>query len=143
VAIFIHQFYQYEPINLEEFCIEQIIEVCAIKLYHPNDNICILTIYRAPSGNYIHFLNVLEAILNRIYTKSKNLILCRDININYLDHMGNNKIKLETLLASYHLTSIVHFPTRVSNTSATAIDSIFINRNIYRTFTIIPLPNGL
>jgi exonuclease III len=78
VAIFINQFYQYEPINLWSY-------------YHPNDNICILTVYRAPSGNYIHFLNILEAILNTIYTKFKNIILCGDINIYYLDDMGNNQ----------------------------------------------------
>jgi hypothetical protein len=90
ITIFTHQSYKYEPINLEEFYIEQTIEVCAMKLYHPFENICILTVYRTPSRNFIHFLNTLEAILNRIYTKSKNIILCGDIN--YLDNMGNNKI---------------------------------------------------
>jgi hypothetical protein len=36
-----------------------------------------------------------------------------------------------------------YFPTRVSNTLATEIDNIFINRNINKTFSIIPLHNGL
>jgi hypothetical protein len=112
---------------------DQTTEVCAMKLYHPSDNICILTVYRAPAGNFIHFLNTLEAIINRIYTKSKNIILCGDININYLDDTGNNKIRLVSLLASYHLTSIADFPTRVSNTSATEIDNVFINRNTVRS----------
>jgi hypothetical protein len=61
---------------------DQTIEACAIKLYHPSSNICILTVYRAPSGNFIHFLNTLEAILNRIYTKTKNIILYGDTNNN-------------------------------------------------------------
>jgi hypothetical protein len=55
----------------------------------------------------------------------------------------NTTILIASLLASYHLTSTVDFPTRVSNTLATAIDNIFINRNINKTFSIIPLPNGL
>jgi hypothetical protein len=67
-----------------QFCIDQDIEVCAIKLHHCTNNICILTVYRAPTGNFLYFSNSLEAILNKIYTKSTNIILCGDININYL-----------------------------------------------------------
>jgi hypothetical protein len=55
IDIFVHQSLQYEPIDLEEFCIDQIIDVCAIKLYHSTDNICILTVYRVPTGNFLHF----------------------------------------------------------------------------------------
>jgi hypothetical protein len=143
IGIFVHKSLQYVPTDLEEFCIDQIIEACAIKLYHSTDNICILTVYRAPTGNCLHFLNSLEVILNRIHTRSIKIILCGDININYLDDTGSNKPRLNTLLASYHLSSIVNFPTRVSGTSATAIDNIFINRNTNETFSIILLPNRL
>jgi hypothetical protein len=41
VDIFIHQSLQYTPFNLEEFCIDQVVEVCAMKLYQPSNNICI------------------------------------------------------------------------------------------------------
>jgi hypothetical protein len=57
--------------------------------------------------------------------------------------MDDNKIRLVSLLASYHLSSIMDFPTRVSNTSATAVDNIFINKNINTTFSITPPHNGL
>jgi hypothetical protein len=134
VGIFVNQSLQYAPIDLEEFCIDKIIEVCAIKLYHSTDNICILTVYRAPTGHFLHFLNSLEAILNRIHTRSIEIILCGDINIKYLDYTGSNKPRLNSLLASYHLGSIVNFPTRVSSISATAIDNIFINRNTNEHF---------
>jgi hypothetical protein len=143
VGIFVHQSLQYAPIGLEEFCIDQITEVCVIKFYHSTNNICILTVYRVPTGNLLHFLNSLEVILNRIHTRSIRIILCGDININYLDDTGNNKPRLNSLLASCHLSSIVDFPTRVSSTSATTIDNIFINRNTNETFSITSLPNGL
>jgi hypothetical protein len=42
--------------------------------------------------------------------------------INYLDDMGYNGLKLDSLLASYHLDNLVDFPTRVTCTSATAIE---------------------
>jgi hypothetical protein len=75
-------------------------------------------------GNFLYFLNSLEAILNKMYTKSIN-ILCGDININYLDDEDTNKLKLNSLPASYHLCSIVDFPTRVTSTSGTAINNFF------------------
>jgi hypothetical protein len=35
------------------------------------------------------------------------------MNINHVDNMGSNKLKLDLLLASYQLCSIVNFPTEV------------------------------
>jgi hypothetical protein len=93
------------------------------------------------TGNFLYFLNTLEAILNRIYTNSLNIILCGDININYLDDVSTNKQKLNFLLASYNLCSIVDFPTRVTNISATAIDNFFKHKN--EIFSIHSLTNGL
>jgi hypothetical protein len=55
VSIFAHQILQCSPIDLEEFCTDQEIEVCAVKLHHHINNICILTVYRAPTGNYTYF----------------------------------------------------------------------------------------
>jgi hypothetical protein len=75
VSIFVHQNLQCSPIDLEEFCTDQEIEVCAVKLHHRNS---------------------LETILNKLYTKSINIILCGDVNINYLDNAGTNKIKFLT-----------------------------------------------
>jgi hypothetical protein len=46
------------------------------------------------------------------------------------------------LLASYNLTSTVYFPTRIQNTSATAIDNIFINVSKFDDCIIFPIVNG-
>jgi hypothetical protein len=90
VRIFVHQNIQFTTIDLDEFCIDQEIEICAIKLHHFSTNICVLTIYRSPTGNFLHFLNNLESILTRIYANLSN-ILCGDINVNYLDDGCTNK----------------------------------------------------
>jgi hypothetical protein len=63
-----------------------------------------------------------------------NIILCGDININYLDYMGSNRLKLDSLLASYHSDNLTDFPTRVTCTSATVTDNFFINKNINKIF---------
>jgi exonuclease III len=84
VCMFMHNSINYVNINLDSFCVDQIIEICAVKLQSVGHNICIVTVYRAPSGNFLQFLNNLERALNTIYTSSIEFIVCGDININYL-----------------------------------------------------------
>jgi hypothetical protein len=143
VCIFVHCNLQFTPIDLDEFCIYQDIEICAVTLHHFPINICILTVYRSPTGNVSCFLNNLEFIFTQIYTNLSNIILCGDINVNYLDVGDTNELKLDSLLASYNLCSIVNFPTRVTNISATTIDSFFIDNHRNEIYSIHSLLNGL
>ena len=71
-----------------------------------------------------------------------HFIICGDININYLNG-SKNKNLLDNLLLPYNLTSIINFPTRVQNTSATAIDNIFINVFQFESYIVTPLINGV
>jgi hypothetical protein len=73
---------------------------------------------------------------------TKNLIICGDFNINYLSN-SNNRIQLDSLLATYYLYNIVDFPTRIDNNSATAIDGFFIAKCKLSNYTIVPVVNGL
>jgi hypothetical protein len=57
VSIFVHQNLQFTPIDFDEFCTDKEIEICALKLHNVSTNICILTVYRSPTGNFLHFLN--------------------------------------------------------------------------------------
>jgi hypothetical protein len=52
VCIFVHNSITYLNINLDKFCIDQIIEICAVKLLSFGRNICIIAVYRMPSGNF-------------------------------------------------------------------------------------------
>ena len=67
-----------------------------------------------------------------------NITIGEDININYLDDDNTNKQKLDSLLATSNLFSIINFPARINTISMTASDK-YRNKN----FTINPLPNGL
>jgi hypothetical protein len=55
--------------------------------------------YRSPSGNIPYFISALDSVLNKFQSTSINLILCGDMNINYLGN-SNNKTQLDSLLAS-------------------------------------------
>ena len=64
-----------------------------------NTVFCILCIYRPPKSNFQKFLYLLESIPKQIYSDTTNLIICGDINVNYLT-LSNYKTQLDYLLAS-------------------------------------------
>jgi len=101
-----------------------------------------VTVYRSATGDVTYFLNTLETALDQLYNNTANIILCGDFNINYLSD-NKKKQKLNSLLTSYSLYSIVDFTTRTNNTTSTAIDNIFINKSKHENYEIYPLINGL
>jgi hypothetical protein len=103
--------------DIDKHCVEQDIEICVWKHSFSILNLCVLTLYRVPSGNFRCFLliRVLDSILQLLYTHTLHIIICGDININYLLE-SEKKNQLDNLQLSYNLTSIIHFPTRVQNT---------------------------
>jgi hypothetical protein len=107
---------------LGKFCIDQIIEICAVKLLSARRNICIIAIYRAPSGNVVQFLNILDKVLNTIYCPSVEFITCGDINIDYLKDSSRIKTAQHSINV-LNLFSIIDFPT----SSQSLIDNIFID----------------
>ena len=92
-------------------------------------------------GNFGTFIYLLQSALDKLYSNSINLIICGDVNINYLKD-SNYKTKLNSLLATYNLHSTVDFPTRVTEHSSTAIDNIFLNKETNLNYFIEPLING-
>ena len=142
VAIFVHNSLASTNIDIVRHCKDQDIEICAVKLSFGALNICVVTLYRAPSGNFSTFLLKLDTILQSIYSPKLHLIICGDININYLKE-SEIKSKLDSLLLSYNLTSTINFPTRVQNATATAIDNIFIDVSQLESYTVTPIINGM
>jgi hypothetical protein len=87
-------------------------------------------------------LSSLDSILNQLYHNSLYIIICGDFNINYVEN-SNNRLQLDSLLTSYNLQNVIDFPARITNSSSTAIDNIFINKHKNKDFTIQPCPNRL
>ena len=83
-CIFVHESLAFTNTDLKNFCIEQDIEICAIKINLPTAFIYIICIYRPPAGNFSHFIKGIDTILNRLYKPNMEIISCCDTNINYL-----------------------------------------------------------
>jgi len=140
VAIFVHNSLGFINIHIAQHCKDQDIEICALKLSFGTQNICTLTLYRAPSCKFSTFLLQLDTILQSIYTPRLHFIICGDINIIYLNESGN-KSQLDNLLLSYNLTSIINFLTRIQNISSTATDNISIDVSQLESYTLTPIIN--
>jgi len=85
-------------VNLRKFSHEEDIEAGTVKLFVNSLNIFILSIYRAPSGNFAHFLDKLEMILNLLQSNNTQIIICGDININDL---LNNTLPTNALIVCH------------------------------------------
>jgi len=127
VCIFVCESIKFSNINILKYNKEQDIEIAAVQLNNQKRRINVICVYRAPCGNFELFMNKLEIILNSLHSHNSELIICGDININYLEPR-NKKDQLDSLLGTYNLTDTVSFPTRIANNSATLIDNIFIDK---------------
>ena len=126
VCIFTYESIQFTDINIDKLCKEKDLDICAVKWHLPTSEICVITICRSPFGNFQYFIDNLEKILRLIYCNNVEIIICGDININYLTDSTHKQLQ-DSLLASYGLCSTVKFPTKIQNNSHSAIDNIFIN----------------
>jgi exonuclease III len=109
ICIFVNKNLNFKNVDIQKFLHEHDIEAGAVKLSVNSLTICILSVYRAPSSNFALFLDKLEIILQLLYKNNTQLIICGDININYLDE-NNKKTLLYSLRASYNLTSTLYWP---------------------------------
>ena len=81
-------------------------------------------------------------ILQTLYSKKYNIIICGDVNVNYL--IGNKgRSQLDAVLHSYNLAGIFKFPTRFGLNSHTVIDSVFTDTTTTGKYDLYPLINGL
>jgi exonuclease III len=110
VCIYIQENLKYICLNLEAYCQDKTIEVCTIKVNLGTKNICVIAIYRAPIGNFELFLLKLDTVLRNLYTTTVDFILVGDINVDYMIN-NDRKSKLDALLKSYNMVSIINFPT--------------------------------
>jgi hypothetical protein len=67
VSIILHDTLQCTNINLDEFCKEQDIEACAVRINLSSLTICIISLYRSPMGNFLHNLRLHSQFLTQQY----------------------------------------------------------------------------
>jgi hypothetical protein len=142
VCIFLQKHLPFSSINIEQFCKDKDLEACALRFDFLSYKIGIISVYRSPVGDFQYFLKELDNIIAKIYKPGIHLIICGDININYLTE-SKEKLELNNILNSYNLISVIDFPTRIKNNSSTLIDNIFLDTAKLGMYTTYLVANGL
>lgn len=113
---------------IKQLSIEKIFETTAI--FIPNMNSVIVVVYRSPASGFELFIERLQAalaILSSDYSE-KQIVLAGDFNINFLEKTKELKEMMD-LLESFGLIHLFNEPSRLSKTSQSCIDNIFINNS--------------
>jgi hypothetical protein len=100
----------------------------------PDLGIIMACIYRSPNNDFDKFLSKLEILITKVHSKGKQLILCDDLNVNFLQHSGKLQ-DLKSLLLMSNLANIVKSPTRVTSHTETLTDVIIVNNKNDEKFT--------
>ena len=92
-------------------------------------------------GHLSYFLTQLEKLLIKLYKPLVPIILCGDFNINFADS-SYRAFELESLLCSFSLQGIIKFPTRITPSTQSKIDNIFLDKKIFQA-QVYPVINGI
>ena len=100
--------------------------------------------YRPPNSGFDPLDMLFSALCNIFVSSSPVFYLVGDFNINFLDVPTPLYHKLISVVSSFNLTQIVSEPTRVTPTSSTLIDLIFVSSTvkIMACSTVPPLSNA-
>ncbi len=88
-------------------------------------------VYRPPSGNLEHFIDLLEnRVLDIEGEGYADVLVMGDTNINILLRNDSKKQLYTAMLKRMKLSSLITEPTRITTHSKTCIDHIVTNRNV-------------
>jgi len=91
--------------------------------------------FRSPGSDFYTFLHRQELLFLKVSSKEKSLILCGDLNVNFLKYRGK-LLDLQNLLLMNNLINIVKSPTRISNHSISLIHVMTVNNVNNEMFTV-------
>lgn len=94
-----------------------------------------LALYRSPKGNIPIFIQELGEFINS-NVRNVNLVkfVTGDININIMDRRDNLVNEYLNLMAINGYMSLVNKPTRVTRTSSSCLDHMFVGPNVTEDF---------
>lgn len=116
------------PVKMDYISEEMCCEICAIWFVCNGRKICVISVYRPPSGSIENFLCRLSDVLELCSKLYAELFVCGDLNIDYLTDSHNKKL-LDEVLTSYNLKTTSMVPTRIfinklGQISSTKVDYI-------------------
>ena len=115
------------------------LECIGIEFTKMNKKFLCLEIYRPPNQNHNEFLEKSNEIVSQIQSNLYcEVFICGDTNLNLLNYGSNIHVReFIDNMAGCSLSPVISLPTRVTDTSASTIDNIFITSPINITAGIL------
>ena len=130
VAIYIKNEYDYKVREDLSLFDQGEFESIIVEVVKENKKAIVGEIYRVPNTNITSSLAKYENLLQQLESYTHPIILGTDQNFNLLQIDTNTRIKeLLDIFTSHNLVPTITKPTRVTHTSATLIDNIYITVN--------------
>ena len=120
-----------KDLHVESKCMENI----TTEIMCNRKNIVVGSIYRPPNTNHSEFMDHYTELIRKIKNENKEIILGMDHNLDFL----KSEIHKPTAMfiarnLEHDLISCITRPTRITKTSATLIDNIFIDRKYQEVY---------
>ena len=144
VCIYVRDTYKYVRRNDLEIFLEGRLESCIVEIVCPKKNVILCSLYRPPSGSLLEFNRQYKQLLAKIKSERKEIVMSGDFNIDLLK-LDKNKASQEFLDSSLEckLLPTVTKPTRVTHSTATLIDNVFLSENLTRSYKTILLTDDI
>ena len=110
----------------------------------PRPDFCIALFYRSPNSSHALFDTLFSTLCNIYTSMPSKVLLIGDFNVDFLYPHSCLCSKLLSVVSSFNLTQIVSEPTRVTESSSTLIDLIFVSSSVIVNYcsTLPPLANA-
>ena len=94
-------------------------------------NILVGSIYRVPNTNEKHFINTYSKMAIKLKSEGKKIIIGTDQNMDYLKvYTHHNTLDLLDTNLDLKLFPTILRPTRITNTTVTLIDNIYLSEQL-------------
>ena len=144
VGILISKDLDYECVcnlELKSNCFES----CVVELKLLNGKPIILaSLYRPPNSNVCEFMTIFNCFLNKLSNTKKEYIIGMDHNFDLLKYSKHDLTQdLLELFLDHGMFPTITLPSRITKTTATLIDNIFVSKNLFKNYTSGVLVNDL
>ncbi|XP_045471745.1 intracellular protein transport protein USO1-like [Harmonia axyridis] len=112
-----------------ENSVENHIEISACEFKINKTKIVVSAVYRTPSGDFETFLQRLEKLV-ALFTNeaNKTVIIAGDFNVNFVSKDSIERLQMCSMLNSYGVYPTISENTRITETAATCVDNVLVNR---------------
>ena len=139
VGIFINKRLKYKSRSDITIFNEGIFESIFLEIKSNKKNIIVGSVYRIPNTNEKLFIDKYNQIMSKLSLENKDVIIGADQNMDFLKYgVHTNTANFLNTNLNYGILPTINKPTRVTHTSATLIDNIFVkSAHVYNSKSFI------